>query len=218
MMRAELDAVLCSGPRRGKQFTYALLDERVPATRAAPLAPEEALAELAARYFTSHGPATIHDFAWWSGLTVADARQGLALAGSRLAEERFAGSSYWRAAAAPPVPEAPERPGAPEGQTAPDQTAYLLPSYDEYTVAYKARDLFFDQALDQAPELRDTPPFGHVIVCGGRVVGLWKPASGKRLVVSTRWFEEPTAAQRQAVAAAVARYGAFLGLPAELAP
>ena len=67
MMHAELEGVICSGPRRGKQFTYALLDERVPATK--PKTREEALAELARRYFASHGPATIRDFAWWSGLT-----------------------------------------------------------------------------------------------------------------------------------------------------
>jgi hypothetical protein len=69
LMRAELDALICNGSRRGKQFTYALFDERVP--RAAPLARDEALAELTRRYFTSHGPATVQDFAWWSGLTVA---------------------------------------------------------------------------------------------------------------------------------------------------
>ena len=77
MMRAELDGVICSGARRGRQFTYALLDERVPPSR--PLPREEALAELTRRYFTSHGPAQVQDFSWWSGLTIADARAGLAL-------------------------------------------------------------------------------------------------------------------------------------------
>jgi len=68
MMRAELDGVICSGARRGKQFTYALLAER--AQQARTLDRDEALAELTMRYFTSHGPATIQDFVWWSGLTV----------------------------------------------------------------------------------------------------------------------------------------------------
>ena len=75
-MRAELDGVICSGARRGKQFTYALLDERVPPRE---LTRDEALAELTRRYFTSRGPAQVQDFAWWSGLTMADARAGLAL-------------------------------------------------------------------------------------------------------------------------------------------
>ncbi len=70
MMHAELDQVICSGPKKGKQFTYALLDERVPQTKS--LKHDEALCELAKRFFTSHGPATIKDFSWWSGLTIAD--------------------------------------------------------------------------------------------------------------------------------------------------
>src|SRR5688572_10872776 len=75
MIRAELDGVVCSGARRGKQFTYALLDERAPQARQ--LTRDEALAELARRYFSGHGPATLADFVWWSGLTVTDARSGL---------------------------------------------------------------------------------------------------------------------------------------------
>src|SRR5713226_2242979 len=75
IMRAELDGIVCSGARRGKQFTYALLDERVPQTRN--LDRDEALAEFARRYFTSHGPATLQDFVWWSGLAAADAKAGL---------------------------------------------------------------------------------------------------------------------------------------------
>src|SRR5207249_4722958 len=118
--RAELDAVICSGPRRGKQFTYALLDERVPPARL--LAADEALAELTTRYFTSHGPATVRDFAWWSGLTVAGATRGLAMNSSRLVEETVAGRTYWFA------------PGQPLPMS---DAAYLLPNYDEYTVAYQ---------------------------------------------------------------------------------
>ena len=75
LLRAELDGVICSGPRKGKQFTYALLDERTPKSRI--LARDEALAELTLRYFTSHGPATLQDFVWWSGQATSDARKGL---------------------------------------------------------------------------------------------------------------------------------------------
>ncbi len=75
LIHAELEGIVCSGARRGKQFTYALLDERAP--QAKTLARDEALAELAKRYFTSHGPATLKDYVWWSGLTVADAKAGI---------------------------------------------------------------------------------------------------------------------------------------------
>src|SRR6266571_7526030 len=93
VMRAELDGVICSGARRGKQFTYALLAERAPHARM--LARDEALAELTMRYFMSHGPAVIQDFVWWSGLTVAEARAGLAMVTSHLLHETINGQTYW---------------------------------------------------------------------------------------------------------------------------
>ena len=76
-MRAELDGIVCSGVRKGNQFTYALLDERVPPTNF--ITQDEALAELTKRYFTSRGPATLKDFSTWSGLTLTDAKKGLAM-------------------------------------------------------------------------------------------------------------------------------------------
>jgi hypothetical protein len=89
---AELEGVICSGPRRGKQQTYALIDERAPQARQ--LARDEALAELVRRYFTSHGPATMRDFAWWSGLTIADTRAGLEMLGRHIMREEIAGQTY----------------------------------------------------------------------------------------------------------------------------
>src|SRR5205823_6387041 len=98
IMHAELDALICSGPRRGKQFTYALLDERAPNARDLQrpgLAKDEALAELTRRYFTSHGPATIKDFAWWSGLTVSEVKAGLEMSKPHLTQEVVDGRTYW---------------------------------------------------------------------------------------------------------------------------
>ena len=93
LLRAELDALICSGARRGKQFTYALFDERVPDTKT--LSKDEALAELTRRYFTSRGPATLRDFVWWSGLSTTDARNGLALVQGSLVKEKIDGEDYW---------------------------------------------------------------------------------------------------------------------------
>jgi hypothetical protein len=112
LLRAELDGVVCSGPRIGKQFTYALFEERVPPTK--PLSREEALAKLTQRYFTSHGPATLQDFIWWSGLTAADARRGIELAGEKETQ----------------ITQIPNRLENP---------CHLLPAFDEYFVAYKER-------------------------------------------------------------------------------
>jgi hypothetical protein len=112
LLRAELDGVICSGPRIGKQFTYALLEERAPATK--PLNRDEALAELTRRYFRSHGPATLQDFVWWSGLTVEDARRGIAEVGT---------------------------PRSARTKQSSRNSAHLLPAFDEYFVAYKDRQI-----------------------------------------------------------------------------
>jgi hypothetical protein len=93
IMYAELEGVLCSGARRGKQFTYAPLDDRVPVRKT--LAREEALVELAHRYFTSHGPATEEDFMWWSGQTRAGVRGSLETIGKQLAREVINGRIHW---------------------------------------------------------------------------------------------------------------------------
>ena len=93
IMWAELDGLICSGPRRGKQFTYALLEERVG--KAKKLSREQALAKLALNYFTSHGPAQLKDFSWWSGLTVKDARDALDLIKSKLNQATLDGKTYW---------------------------------------------------------------------------------------------------------------------------
>jgi hypothetical protein len=95
-MRAEVRAAVCNGPRRGKKATFVLVDDWVP--RAAPLAPTDALRELAIRYFRSHGPALAHDMAWWSGLTVGDVRRAAELAGSVLERRTIDGRDYWAAA------------------------------------------------------------------------------------------------------------------------
>ena len=115
--------LICFGPRQGRQQTFVLLDEWVP--RPKRMARDEALAELARRYFTSRGPATVHDFAWWSGLLLSDAAEGLHLAKKALVSSDLAARKYW----------APR--SVPAGGAAP--AAYLLPAFDEYTVAYRDR-------------------------------------------------------------------------------
>ncbi|MBA2680086.1 MAG: winged helix DNA-binding domain-containing protein, partial [Ktedonobacteraceae bacterium] len=137
LMQAELEGVICSRARRGKQFTYALLDERAPQARM--LDRDEALAELTKRYFTSHGPATLQDFAWWSGLTMAEVRAGIALATSQLVCEVVDDRTYWFSPS--PLQDA-------------EQTAHLLPNFDEYTVGYKDRSAVIDASHIQHFDVR----------------------------------------------------------------
>jgi hypothetical protein len=197
LMHAELDGVICSGARRGKQFTYALLDERVPATKT--LAHDEALAELTRRYFTSHGPATEEDFMWWSGLTRADARSGLEMVKRGLEYEAVDGKTYWFAATSMlPAKNSPRR-------------AYLLPNYDEYVVGYTDRSTIFDSSHADKLDDRRNPLFQHTIVISGQIAGTWKRTLKKdAVVIELNPFAPLTKDERNAVAAAAQKYGAFL--------
>jgi len=199
MLRAELDAVVCSGVLRGKQHTYALLDERAP--QAKTLERDEALAELTRRYFTSHGPATLADFGWWSGLTMADARAGLEMAKPHLVQEVIDGQTYW-------LPSSP----SPVNITSP--TVHLLPAFDEYTVAYKDRQAVLDPAY---PPQAKSDILNPAIAVDGKIVGTWKRTFKKEMVIIIPSLFTPLGpAEAQAVAEAAQRYGAFLGLPVTL--
>ena len=202
MMRAELDGIVCSGARRGKQFTYALLDERAPQART--LDRDEALAQFARRYFTSHGPATLQDFVWWSGLTVADARASLELVTPQLMHEVVDGQTYWFSMSTPPAKDL-------------SPTAYLLPNYDEYIVGYTDRSAVFDASHTNKLDPRGNVLFNHTIVMDGRVVGTWKRTIKKDAVIITPSLLTPlNDAETRAFAAAANRYGAFLDISVNL--
>jgi hypothetical protein len=203
MMRAELDAVVCSGTRRGKQFTYALLDERAPAGPG--LERDEALAELARRYFTSHGPALLQDFVWWSGLTAAEARAGIENAAAHLVGEVVEGRTYWSG-----------RSGARAGERSP--IVHLLPNYDEYLVAYKDHSPAFDRSLFPDKTELERVLARHILVLDGRVMGGWRRSIEKGLVtVEVDPLAPLGPAQKEALQAEVERYAAFIGMPAALA-
>jgi len=198
MMRAELDGIVCSGARRGKQFTYALLDERAPQART--LDHDEALAQFARRYFTSHGPATLQDFVWWSGLTVADARASLELVTPQLMHEVVDGQAYWFSMSTPPANDLP-------------QTIYLLPNFDEYTVGYTDRSAVIDVSDATKFDTRGNV-LNPTIVMDGRVVGTWKRTLKKDAVIITpNLFAHLNEDETRAFVASANRYGAFLDLP-----
>lgn len=196
VMHAELTGLVCSGPRRGTQSTYALLDERVPPAKA--LTRDESLAELTQRYFTSHGPATVRDFAWWSGLTMGDARRGLEAIGAR--QDVQGKLTYWHVTSRVKAAE-------PEG------TAHLLPNYDEYVVAYKDREAVVEDRRTLVAEQR-VDPYGYYIIVGGRLAGSWRrAATATAATVAVAWNRRPSVAERRALEAAVERYSRFIGLP-----
>lgn len=198
LMWAEIDALVCSGPRRGKQFTYCLVDERLPPTK--PLQRDEALAELARRYFSTRGPATVHDFSWWSGLTVSEAKKAVALLGAALSTATLDGATHWFAE--------PARAAAPRARH-----AHLLPNYDEYFVGFRDRSATLQRIRAQGAELPDAP-YSHVVVIDGQLAGGWKREIGARVASLQLTAATPLSApERRAVDAAAQRYARFLGVP-----
>ena len=200
MMRAELDLVVCSGAPKGKQQTYALVDERAPRAKALPR--EEALAELTRRYFASHGPATLRDFAWWSGLTMADVRRGADGLGKSLERIVVDGRSDLEDASARPA-----RPGA--------AGALLLQGYDEYVIAYtESKDVFYPAGA--ARRTSNWVSYAHAVVIDGRVAGHWRRAPGEAVVVEAGLFAPLGSRDQRALRAEVGRYGRFIGSRSEL--
>ncbi len=198
MMYAELEGVVCSGPREGKQFTYALLEERVAPVPG--ISRDEALAELVRRYFTSHGPATFKDFAWWSGLTARDAAAGVAMIGHSLVHTTIDGLTYWFAPG--PVATAPASPAV-----------FLLPVYDEFGIAYRDRRLLSSVPRPQHIAERDV--FAHLLVIDRELAGRWRrQVQARSAVIDVQPFRSLTRAEIRRVEAAVGRYGTFVGLPA----
>jgi hypothetical protein len=188
--RAELEGLVCSGARQGKQITIALMDERVPAQK--PRSRENSLAELATRYFTTRGPATAKDFAWWCQLPAADIRA--AMQSVKLETD---GTYYWRDA----------------GKLAPLPRALLIPPYDEYTVAYADRSHAGAPPADPKT-FGESALLGPGVVIDGKVIGSWKRRISKKgVAIETRLWRKVTMAETAAIDEAADRYAVFIGQP-----
>lgn len=190
------EGLVCLGPRAGKQQTFALLDEWLPATP--PRSREDSLAELARRYFVSHGPATARDFAWWSGLAGTDAAHALEMVATELQAVKVDEQTYWQASDA-------ISPRARSG-------CHLLPAYDEYTVAYQ------DRSAVMSDEIAARPDSGHgifhpPIVIDGQIAGTWsRQLEPGTVAITCRLFVQLDRRRTQVLATAARRYAKFLGL------
>lgn len=197
VMQAELDGVVCSGPRKGKQFTYMLLEERVPQMRK--LSHDEALEELSARYFTSRGPATVQDFAKWSGLTIADAKLGLETVKSQFQSEVVDGETYWF--------KEPEK-----SATLSSPIVHLLSVFDEYISSYKDRSAMANDK-DAEKMVSMGNDLTYIILLNGHATGTWKRTLKKKEVIITPNFFTPLKkAEKEAFIQTAEEYGKFLDL------
>jgi hypothetical protein len=194
LFHAELHMVVCSGPMRGKEHTYAPFDDRVPAGPS--FTEEEALAELARRWFTTRGPASLVDFRWWSGLPAAQARAALGAVAPELSSYEQEDRTYWFA-------ESPRPPKGPRVD--------LVQCYDETIISYtETRDVLATTDVS-FPAPRSIDGFTHVLLCDGRLAGHWRVHRRRGDVkVETRLARTFDERERAALDAAVARYEEFV--------
>ena len=197
MMQAEVDALICSGPQRGKQSTYALVDQRVKKSRM--LAGDEALRELTLGYFASRAPATVHDFAWWSGLTIAESKRGIDTAGAALRPIVLNEKTFY----GPPDFELPAK--------APAAT-HLLPNYDEYFIGYKDRSAIGQRIRSSALVTGGSALIAHVVAINGQLVGGWRRVLEQgNTVLRFQLMVELTRSERASVMREVARFADYTG-------
>ena len=203
LVRAELDGLVCSGAIKGRKLTYALLEERVPKTNLPTR--EEALAKLANKYFCSHGPATIADFTWWSGLSVSDAKQALEMVKMKFNSETVEAQTYCF-------------PNSRASHQTDNEAAYLLPAFDEFIISYKDRRaaLPFDNF---SKAVSDNGIFRPIVVVNGQVTGIWKRTVKKdKVLVEMEMFQPPDQATMHLIEKAARQYGQFVGMEIEISP
>ncbi len=200
MMFAELDGIACNGIMKGKQHTYSLLDEK-PLKKVLVLNREEALATLAKRFFVSHGPATLQDFCWWSGLPMGDVRKGLETIKNELISEIFDNQTYWF---------------SPDTKFTEKESIYFLPSFDEFMVSYKDRSASIEAHL-KSQAMTSNGIFKPIIVVNGKVIGIWKRTiKMNKLLIEPQFFYPDNTLTKDVMMKATEELGKFLNLGVEI--
>jgi Winged helix DNA-binding domain len=196
LMKAEIEGIICSGPRHGNQFTYALLDERTPGARTKDR--DAALADFTRKYFRGRGPATVHDFATWSGLTMGDCRNGVDYILPELEKYNLENKEYYFINRKPPDVVLPEKP-------------FLLPIYDEFIMGYKNRAAMLE-FIENSGNGRDIL-FNNMILHKGQVIGTWRRiAVKKHLSFETDLFISLNPELKENLQKEIVRFGEFFGL------
>jgi hypothetical protein len=208
LYRAAWDGLICFGPYLGKEQTFVLMDDHIKERHA--LSAEQANAELAKRYFQSHGPATIKDYVWWSGLTVKDAKAGIEKAESVIKEEVINGKIYYMPKKIPKLNNT--------------QSVHLLPAFDEYLVSYADREAMLgnpqmQRALNgtlntgKVSIIHSNGTFVPVIVVDGEVVGTWsRKIIKEKLTITLKQYVKLDNVQLREAKEEAKKYGNFFGL------
>jgi hypothetical protein len=195
LFAAELDGLICSGKSKNKKLTYALLNERVPSPKL--ISHDEALAKLAVKYFSSHGPATIADFSWWSGLSLTEAKKAAEMCRKEFTVEKIESSEYWYS---PNIASAHYT-----------QSPVLLPAFDEFIISYKDRSAVIPQNISKKI-ISNNGIFWPVILLDGKIAGLWSRVNGnKEILIKTEFFGKLPAKSASLLKEALETYSHFAG-------
>lgn len=201
MMRAELDGLICSGPLHNGKLTYTLLPDRVPVKKQ--LSKEEALYELARRYFFSHGPATLQDFVWWSGLSVSDARKALETNKSNLMSEIVLSQTYWFG-------------NSISHSKLNSVDVYLLPAFDELLISYRDRTALITSENNKKA-ISNNGIFRPIVVVNGEVCGIWRRTSQKnQTIIEVNLFQAQNKQIVEHIENEANRYSLFIDKPVQL--
>ena len=196
MMNAELDGLVCNGKMKGKQITYALLEERVPKPKTK-LSTEEALAKLALRYFESHGPATVHDFSWWSGFPATICKKTINAIELQLENITIDNQQYWF-----------KKGLRDEGNFR--EGVHFLPAFDEILISYKTRDASFNTE-HQSKVFTNNGIFKPIILENGKVIGIWKRTIKKdHAKIETEFFNETESSKKEILFEGIKAFETYL--------
>ncbi|MGE5317466.1 MAG: winged helix DNA-binding domain-containing protein [Chloroflexota bacterium] len=203
LLEAELDGLICSGKIKNRQHSFALTEEWISNDlRKLPFDRDEALALLARKYFKSHGPASVSDFNWWSGLSMGDCRKGIEIVKKDLSSEKIDSVTFWF-----------------DGEISEQvisktkKSLFLLPAFDEFIISYKDRSAVLAYEHHEMT-VSSNGIFRPVIVLDGQAIGLWNKAVKRGILIpEIRWFIKPEKKILKELDLAFANYAAFLGHP-----
>lgn len=211
LLYAALTKQICLGPRVGKEHTFVLLDEWVPAVK--PIKREEALGKYAQMYFQSHAPATIADFAWWAGITLADAKIGFEQIKDSLVSEVVNGETYYFSPSLIEEGAGLSRHLSSGGEA----SVFLLPSFDEFLIAYKERSISLNPKYNKVVMGIGNGLFAPIVVVNGIVQGTWKRTLKKDTVqVEILPFTKFNTDVKKAIKLQAEQYAGYLGMKLEM--
>ena len=196
LLAAALEGHICLGARRGKEFTYTLLDEWLPATPS--ISREEALNRLAERYFVAHSPAAVRDFAWWAGITLTDAHKAVDGLSPGVIAVKTDGEALL------------SKTDTRNTEYDANKGVYLLPGFDEYMLGYKDRSVILDAGDLKKVVGSNNGLFSNTIIAGGRVAGTWKRILKKDTVeIDVKLFAPLAATQQKLLMKAIDGYAGY---------